>query len=165
LDQAQLAEVSSNLYSLYMQFLAMASVVVVCVDGSVVGAGAQMMLAADLRVAGPSTSISFAGAGSGLALGTWGLPSLVGTGRAMDLSLTGRSVSARRAEAMGLVDRVVVDPLSEGLVLCQQIAEAPRGVPERVKRLVRSSSSDPARRLREEQQANSASAHVAAGTR
>ena len=35
------------------------------------------------------------------------LPRLVGTGRALDLVLTGRAVGATEAHAMGLVDRVV----------------------------------------------------------
>ena len=50
----------------------------------------------------------------GLAVGAWVLPDLVGRGRAMELTLTGRWVEAAEALALGLVNRVEDDPAARG---------------------------------------------------
>jgi enoyl-CoA hydratase/carnithine racemase len=164
-DPGELAEVSSRLYDLYLLMIRLPIVVVSCVQGTAIGAGAQLLLASDLRVGGRRTSISFAGAGTGLALGTWGLPALVGTGRAMDLSLSGRVVDADEALRIGLLDRVAEDPLDEALALCTVVAAAPPDVAARVKRLVRRASSDLEARLVAEREANAGVVHVAAGSK
>src|SRR4029450_12728200 len=81
--------------------------------------------------------IRFAGAGHGLAVGAWGLGSLVGRGRAMDLCLSMREGSADEATAIGLVDRVADDPDAVALRLATQVTRLDRAAVARVKRLVR----------------------------
>src|SRR3712207_7270247 len=83
--------------------------IVVAIEGPAVGAGMQLAVAGDLRVAGPQTKLCVAGPGHGLAVAAWGLPSLVGRGRALDLCLTMRTVGAEEALAIGLVDRIEQD--------------------------------------------------------
>jgi enoyl-CoA hydratase len=60
--------------------------------------------------------------------GTVRLPRLIGTGRAMDLVLTGRSVDAAEALAIGLVNRVV--PAGSALEAAQQLAAQLSGFPQ-----------------------------------
>src|SRR5579875_3824704 len=86
------AHVSRELYALYGEMVAVRAPIVAALDGPAVGGGAQLAVACDLRVAGPTASVRFVGPGHGLAVGAWALPGLVGRGRALDLCLTGRTV-------------------------------------------------------------------------
>jgi enoyl-CoA hydratase/carnithine racemase len=89
------------------------SVVVAGVDGPARGGGVELALACDIRVATPGATFAETGVSLGL-LGAWGgtarLPEVVGTGDALDLSLSGRTVDAEEALRMGLVQRVVGEP-------------------------------------------------------
>jgi enoyl-CoA hydratase len=160
-----LKKVSSRLYDLYLEMLGLGSVMVAAVNGNAVGAGAQILLACDVRIGAPGARISFAGVGTGLALGTWGLPSIVGRGLATELSLSGRIVGGEEAARIGLLDRLAEDPAAEALALCEVIAKAPAGLPERVKNLVRSPADDLVVRLIAERDANANDVHAAAGSR
>lgn len=164
LPPEELHAVSDRLFALYAHLVTLPAIVVAAADGAAVGAGAQLLLAADLRVVGPGARIGFAGAASGLAVGTWGLPGLVGWGRAMDLCLTGRTVDAAEALAIGLVDRIEDDPAAAAVSLAASLATAPQGVPARIKRLVRDGGGGPAERVERERAADAGSRHVAAGT-
>lgn len=135
MDAAEFLRVSNGLYELYEWMVGCDRVFVAAVDGPAIGAGAQLLLASDLRIGGPAARIGFSGAAGGLAVGTWGLASLVGQGHAMDLSLTGRSIDADEAIRWGLLDRLVDDPDAEARRLCREIAAAPHDVLADVKRL------------------------------
>ena len=86
----------------------------VAIHGFCMGGGTELALACRYRAASndPSTRIGLPEVKLGIFPG-WGgsvrLPKLVGAPAAFDLMLTGRTVSAPAARAMGLVDRVV-DP-------------------------------------------------------
>lgn len=136
LDPSERVAVSDLLYQVYERMLANPVPIVASIAGHAVGGGAQLAIASDLRVAGPSARIRFVGAGHGLAVGAWGLGSLVGRGRAMDLLLSTRPVEADEALAIGLVDRVEDDPDAAALELATGIAALEGPAVARVKRLV-----------------------------
>jgi enoyl-CoA hydratase/carnithine racemase len=154
LDPDRLAALSDRLFAFYAHLITLPNVLVVAVDGAARGAGAQLLLCADLRVGGPDASISWLGARSGLALGTWRLPQLVGAGRASDLSLTGREIRAKEALSIGLLDRLADDALAEATGIAAALGGAPDGVPAQIKELIR--GEDTAVRLGRERKANAA---------
>lgn len=83
---------------------------IAAVNGFALGGGCELALACDIRIASstarfglPETNLSIVpGAG-----GTQRLARVVGTGRALEMILTGRFVDAARAEIYGLVTDVV----------------------------------------------------------
>lgn len=129
------AVVSDLLYELYGRMTACDAIVVAALDGPAVGGGAQLAVAADLRVASPGARIQVAGPGHGLAVAAWALPSLVGRGRAMDLCLTMRPVPAEEALAMGLVDRLAEDAAAAGVALAAELAALDAAAAARVKHI------------------------------
>jgi enoyl-CoA hydratase len=83
---------------------------VAAVDGLALGGGLELAMACTLRVAGQGAVLGLPEVKLGLipgAGGTQRLPRLVGRGRALDIMLTGRQVTAAEAHAIGLVDRLV----------------------------------------------------------
>jgi enoyl-CoA hydratase len=136
LADAERAAVSDLLYALYERITACDAIVVAAVPGAAVGGGAQLAIAADLRVAARGARIQVAGPGHGLAVAAWSLPSLVGRGRAMDLCLTMRAVGADEALAIGLVDRVADDADAASLELAAELAALEPAAAARVKRVV-----------------------------
>jgi 2-(1,2-epoxy-1,2-dihydrophenyl)acetyl-CoA isomerase len=108
--------------------------VIAAVNGVAAGAGANIALACDLVIA--ARSASFVQAFSKLGLvpdsgGTWFLPRLVGTARAMGLAFLGEKLSAEQAAQWGLIWRCVEDAELAGVVdgLARQLATAPtRGI-------------------------------------
>jgi len=104
--------------------------VIAAVNGVAAGAGANIALACDLVIA--TRSASFVQAFSKLGLipdsgGTWFLPRLVGTARAMGLAFLGEKLSAEQAAQWGLLWRCVEDGEFKGVVdtLAGQLAAAP----------------------------------------
>ena len=102
--------------------------VIAAINGPAAGAGLGLALAADLRVAGASATLHVASIRIGLSGGecglSWHLPRLVGTGRALEVLLTGRPVPANEAERLGLVNRVVPDDelIDAAVALAHEIA-------------------------------------------
>ncbi|MEU5537022.1 enoyl-CoA hydratase-related protein [Streptomyces sp. NPDC020362] len=99
--------------------------VVAAVNGVAAGAGFGFALAADYRVVADSAAFntSFAGvaltADSGI---SWTLPRVVGPGRAADLLLFPRSISAQDALELGIANRVV--PAAELRAEAEKVARA-----------------------------------------
>lgn len=92
---------------------------VAAVDGVAVGAGMNLALGCDIVVASDRALFAEVFVKRGLTLdfgGTWLLPRVVGMARARELALTGRSVAAGEALAIGLVARVVEPDLLESHV-------------------------------------------------
>ena len=155
LEDAERAEVSDLLYELYEKMVRLPVPVVVAINGHAVGAGIQLAVAGDLRVAGPQAKLRVAGPGHGLAVAAWGLPSLVGRGKALDLCLTMRAVGPEEAIAMGLVDRVEEDPGAAAVRLASELARLDPAAVSRVKGALTEASGCLAA-LREERSGNRA---------
>ncbi|MEV0104792.1 enoyl-CoA hydratase/isomerase family protein [Nocardia sp. NPDC050799] len=104
---------------------------IAAVDGVAVGAGMDMALACDIRLASTRARFSEAYVRVGLIPGDGGahlLPRIVGQARALELLWTGRFVEAEEARALGLV-LSLHDPaeLSEAaLALCRRLADGRR---------------------------------------
>jgi 2-(1,2-epoxy-1,2-dihydrophenyl)acetyl-CoA isomerase len=104
--------------------------VVCAVNGVAAGAGANIALACDLVIAARSASFVQAFCRIGLipdSGGTYCLPRLVGSARAMGLALLGDKLSAQQAAEWGLIWKCVDDSELSGTVdtLLAQLAHAP----------------------------------------
>ena len=88
----------------------MAQPVIACIEGDALGAGLELALACDVRVAAETASFAMTQvpAGETPSLGgTQRLPRLVGRGRATSMILLGEQLDAPSALACGLVNEVV----------------------------------------------------------
>jgi 2-(1,2-epoxy-1,2-dihydrophenyl)acetyl-CoA isomerase len=86
--------------------------VIAAVNGVAAGAGANIALACDIVIAARSASFVQAFAKLGLVPdsgGTWALPRLVGTARALGLTLLGDKLPAEQAAAWGMIWQCVDD--------------------------------------------------------
>jgi 2-(1,2-epoxy-1,2-dihydrophenyl)acetyl-CoA isomerase len=104
--------------------------VIAAVNGVAAGAGANLALACDLVIAARSASFVQAFAKLGLVPdsgGTWFLPRLVGSARAIGLTFLGEKLAAEEAAAWGLIWRCVEDAELLQVVdtLARQLAVAP----------------------------------------
>lgn len=153
LGDAERAEVSDLLYELYEKMIMLPVPIVVALGGHAVGAGVQLAVAGDLRVAGPEATLRVAGPGHGLAVAAWGLPSLVGRGRAMDLCINMRTVEAEEALSIGLIDRLEQNPEEAAVGLASGFSQLDSSAVGRVKRVI-AKASGCFEALREERSAN-----------
>jgi len=98
--------------------------VIAAVSGIATAAGCQLVAACDLAVAAPGAGFCTPGVSIGLFCSTpaVALARAVAPRHAMDMLLTGRTVPAAEALAMGLVNRIAEDPLAEALALADGIA-------------------------------------------
>jgi enoyl-CoA hydratase len=97
--------------------------VLAAIEGYAVAGGLELALWCDLRVAASDARLGVFCRRWGVPLidgGTVRLPRLIGTGRALDLVLTGREVDADEAQRIGLVDRVV--PPGQARAAAEQLA-------------------------------------------
>jgi enoyl-CoA hydratase len=85
--------------------------IISAVNGHAAGGGMCMAMASDVIIAGPNAAFTPSFINIGLSGGELGssyfLPRLVGTARAAEILLTGRTVDAAEAEKIGLVSRLV----------------------------------------------------------
>jgi enoyl-CoA hydratase len=105
--------------------------VIAAVSGYAVAGGLELALWCDLRVVEQDAVFGVFCRRWGVPLidgGTVRLPRIVGTGRALDLILTGRPVDAGEAERIGLASRVVPNGQArqEAERLAEQIASFPQ---------------------------------------
>jgi 2-(1,2-epoxy-1,2-dihydrophenyl)acetyl-CoA isomerase len=85
---------------------------IAAIAGAAAGAGLALALACDLRIAAESAKITTAFGKVGLSGdfgGTYFLTRLVGSARARELYLTSPILTARQAQELGLVGRIVAD--------------------------------------------------------
>ncbi|MBK9033064.1 MAG: crotonase/enoyl-CoA hydratase family protein [Myxococcales bacterium] len=106
--------------------------VIAAIAGHAVAGGLELALWCDLRVAEDDAILGVFCRRWGVPLidgGTIRLPRVIGMGRALDLILTGRAVTAAEALAMGLVNRVVPKGTARAAAeaLAHELAALPQG--------------------------------------
>jgi enoyl-CoA hydratase/carnithine racemase len=105
--------------------------VIAAVDGVCAGAGAMIALFADMRLGTPAAKTAFLFTRVGLAGCDMGacamLPRVIGQGRAAELLLTGRTMSAEEGERWGFFNRLVAPEVleAEAIALARRLAEGP----------------------------------------
>lgn len=98
--------------------------VIAALDGYALGGGAELAFAADIRIATPDVKLGNPETGLGIiaaAGASWRLKEIVGEARAIELLLTGRTVGADEALAIGLVS--ALHPADELLPAAHAIAD------------------------------------------
>jgi enoyl-CoA hydratase/carnithine racemase len=101
--------------------------IIAALNGYAVGAGAEIAIASDIRIASETATFEFAEVKVGLFETngvTYLLPRIIGHGRARELMLTGRRIDAREAQAIGLVSRVVAPGalMEEAVTVAREMA-------------------------------------------
>ena len=99
--------------------------VIAAINGPAIGAGMQLGVACDIRIATPSAKMAIPGGKLGILLSptnVWRLTQLVGHGLTRDFLLTGRVVDGTEALAMGLVQRIADDVRAAAHELAVHIA-------------------------------------------
>ena len=106
--------------------------VIAAIKGICIGAGLQLALSADVRLAGPSTRMGIMEAKWGLIpdMGiTQALPQLMRADQAKELMMTARILDAKTSEQTGLITRVVDNPLAAAKDLAKEImGQSPEAV-------------------------------------
>jgi len=130
-DSVDLGDSIENYYApMVLTLRSLPLPVVAAVNGVAAGAGVSLALACDLVIATKSASFIQSFAKLGLIPdtgGTFFLPRLVGTARALGLALLGERLSAEQAAAWGLIWRCVEDEAFEDAIeeLVNTLAIAP----------------------------------------
>ena len=125
--QRQGAELGQAVFA-RLDRMPMASVAII--NGYAFGGGLELALAFTIRIAADTLKCGLPeiklGVFPGLG-GTQRLPRIVGEGRALEIILTGRTIDAQEALAIGLVTRVVPEGelRAEALALAQRLADGP----------------------------------------
>ncbi|MBK5258828.1 MAG: enoyl-CoA hydratase/isomerase family protein [Thermoanaerobaculia bacterium] len=104
--------------------------VIAAINGVAAGAGCNLALACDYRIASDQAKLGETFVKIGIHPdwgGTWLLPRLVGRSRSLELMMSGRIIDASEALAIGMVDRVVAaaDLLAETMKLADTFAAGP----------------------------------------
>jgi enoyl-CoA hydratase/carnithine racemase len=101
--------------------------IIAAVNGLAIGGGVELTLLCDMTFAADTASFAFGEIKRGLMPGNGGTQRLsrrIGKPRALDMILTGRTVDAREALAIGLVEEVVpaTELLSRAVAFAEQMA-------------------------------------------
>ncbi|MEM0156544.1 MAG: 3-hydroxyacyl-CoA dehydrogenase NAD-binding domain-containing protein [Thermoplasmataceae archaeon] len=104
----------------------MPKLTMVVMKGFALGGGFEMSLACDMRVGTEDVKMGFPEVNLGLVPG-WGgsqrLARIVGLGRAMELTVTGKRISGKEAYAMGILNMVAEDADRAALEYAKSIAQ------------------------------------------
>ena len=104
--------------------------VIAAIDGYTMGAGLELALACDIRIATLRSEFAFPEVRLGMIPGSGGTQRalrLIGMSRAKLFMMTGQRVTAERAEAWGLISQAVPDDKLDGAVgaIAHELAERP----------------------------------------
>ena len=97
--------------------------IIAAVNGFALGGGCEFAMACHIRYASENAVFGQPEVSLGLIAG-WGgtqrLPRLVGKGRALEILLSGKNITAKKAESIGLINKVV--PLEELIPTVEKLA-------------------------------------------
>lgn len=139
-DIAPLRELSLSQFNTYFSqgtlfyklIVDMEKPVIAAINGYALGAGLDLTLACDIRIAAEDAQLGefFVRMGLTLEAATYFMPRLIGLGKAKLLSFTGDIVDAREAERIGLVDKVVPSDqlMSSAEELAVRLANGPKAI-------------------------------------
>jgi len=124
------------------RLLGLRAATVAAVHGWTVGGGMEMAMLCDLVIAANDTRLALPETGLGMIPGVGGtqtLPRRAGMGRALELVLTGRTLDAREALAMGIVNAVVPRQrlLATALATSRRLARLDPALTQAVRRCIR----------------------------
>lgn len=128
------------------------AITIAAVQGYAIGAGFQLALAADIRIAAQDAQFAMRETSLGMVpdlAGTEPLLDLVGYGRALEICITGRMVPADEALHIGLVNAVV--PLDSLSAAVDQAVAAILGAPDAAVRATKRLLAAEVNRRRDEQ--------------
>jgi enoyl-CoA hydratase/carnithine racemase len=111
--------------------------VIAAIDGYTMGAGLELAVACDFRVATLRSEFAFPEVRLGMIPGSGGtqrLVRLIGLARAKDVVMRGRRIGAEEALALGLVTRLADDPHAAALDLAREIASKSPIAVQKIKR-------------------------------
>lgn len=125
--------------SIYAAYEALPVPVIAAINGGCIGAGMELALACDIRIASGRAVFSIPEVVFGLVPdggGTQRLPRIVGPGMAKELALTGRRIDAAEALRIGLVNHVYPEEalMEEALKMAEEIASLPENAVQASKR-------------------------------
>jgi len=123
---------------LYDAIVAFPKPTIAACHGDVVGGGAEIAIACDMRVGGANLRMRFPGAALGVPVGPARLVTLCGLAAAKYLLLSSRTVGADEALRLGLVNRVAPAAATEtsALELAASVAAHPPAAVAQLKRLL-----------------------------
>ena len=101
---------------------------IAAVSGYALGAGLELALCCDIRIAGPDAKLGLPEINLGIipgAGGTQRLPLLIGISRAKELIFQGAIIDSSKALQYGLINQIAEDPLEAALELAQKLALKP----------------------------------------
>jgi enoyl-CoA hydratase/carnithine racemase len=118
---------------------------IAAVNGAAIGAGCDLVMMCDIRVASERASFAESFVQVGLIPGdggTWFLPRAIGYERAAEMTFTGDRIDAQTALAWGMVSRVVAhdELLEQAHALAERITKNPAHVLRMAKRLLQEST-------------------------
>lgn len=128
-----------NVYRVMRQVHSMDIPIIAALNGTARGAGLDMALMCDIRIADRSAVFAESYISLGVVAGDGGsyfLPRLVGLSKALELLWTGDPVTAEEAMQIGMISRAVDDgqALAEALKLATRIAKQPTEAVRMMKR-------------------------------
>ncbi len=121
---------------------------IAAVNGHAVGAGCDLAMYCDMRIAGKSASFAESFIKVGIIPGdggAWILPKIAGFGRAAEMAFTGDPISAQQAFDWGMLNKLVEDEdlMDEAMALAKRIAKNPPQALRGTKQLMRAATTMP----------------------
>ncbi|HBV88273.1 MAG TPA: enoyl-CoA hydratase [Desulfosporosinus sp.] len=132
---------TNHIHKIALTLEAMDKPVICGINGMAIGAGLDMALMCDIRVAADDAQLSAGYVNAGIVPGDGGafyMPRLVGVAKALEILWTGEFISASEAEKIGMVNKVVpaLELEQATLEMARKIADSPPVCVQMIKRAV-----------------------------